>query len=201
MRERLRNKCCEETKGIGCRLQLLGSGNFANTITAMILEPAKFTWIRSTCASVIFAVAISQAGAQQGPPGLSFLPQVVAPTQVESRDIVTFQPETAVPPHRFFDRTNVWLFSGIAISRALDYTSTRNMLARGREEELIPDDVVYNTAGFVSLEAAGTATSVGVSYLLHRTGHHKLERWMSIGHISVTAFGAARNYALKSKHS
>ncbi len=92
------------------------------------------------------------------------------------------------------------LFSGIAAFRVLDYTSTRNMLARGREEILIPDDVVYNSAGFASLEAAGAAASIGVSYLLHRTGHHKLERWMSIGHISVTAFGAARNYALESKH-
>lgn len=92
------------------------------------------------------------------------------------------------------------LFSGIAAFRVLDYTSTRNMLARGREEILIPDDVVHNTAGFAGLEAAGVATSIGISYLLHRTGHHKLERWMSIGHISVTAFGAARNYALESKH-
>ena len=85
------------------------------------------------------------------------------------------------------------------MSRTLDYTSTRNMLARGRQEILIPDDVVYNTAGFVSLEVAGAATSIGISYLLHRTGHHKLERWISIGHISVTSFGAARNYALESR--
>ncbi|MGH9530494.1 MAG: hypothetical protein ACRD2S_11330 [Terriglobales bacterium] len=92
------------------------------------------------------------------------------------------------------------LFSGIAAVRVLDYTSTRNMLARGREEELIPDDVVLNKAGFAALEAAGAVTSIGVSYLLHRAGHHKLERWMSIGHISVTGFGAARNYALESKH-
>lgn len=104
------------------------------------------------------------------------------------------------PTHHFFDRNNILLFSGIAAVRVLDYTSTRNMLARGREEELIPDDVVYNRAGFASLEAAGAAASMGISYLLHRKGHHKLERWMSLGHISVTAFGAARNYALESKH-
>lgn len=93
------------------------------------------------------------------------------------------------------------LFSGIALTRGLDYASTRNMQARGREEILLPDDVVNNSAGFASLEAAGTAASVGVSYWLHRTGHHTLERWLSIGHIGVTAFGDARNYALKSRHS
>jgi hypothetical protein len=102
--------------------------------------------------------------------------------------------------HHFWDRTNVLLFSGVAAFRGLDYASTRNMQARGREEILLPDDVVNNSAGFVSLEAAGAATSVGLSYFFHRTGHHKLERWMSIAHIGVTGFGVARNYSLKSKH-
>jgi hypothetical protein len=104
------------------------------------------------------------------------------------------------PPHAFWDRTNILLFSGVAVSRGLDYASTRNFLARGREEVLIPDDIVNNSAAFASLEAAGTLTSVGLSYLLHRTNHHKLERWLSIGHIGVTGFGVVRNYSLKTKH-
>ena len=104
------------------------------------------------------------------------------------------------PPHAFWDRTNILLFSGVAVFRGLDYASTRNFLARGRDEILIPDDIVNNSAAFASLEAAGTLTSVGLSYLLHRTHHHKLERWLSIGHISVTGFGVVRNYSLKSKH-
>src|SRR5579862_2369894 len=64
------------------------------------------------------------------------------------------------PEHRFWDRENVLLFSGVAIFRGLDYASTRNFMARGRTEVLIPDDVVNNSAGFASLEAAATATSV-----------------------------------------
>ncbi len=104
------------------------------------------------------------------------------------------------PPHAFWDRTNILLFSGVAVFRGLDYASTRNFLARGREEVLIPDDIVNNSAAFASLEAAATLTSVGLSYLLHRTNHHKLERWLSIGHIGVTGFGVVRNYSLKSKH-
>jgi len=108
-------------------------------------------------------------------------------------------PETPAP-HRFWDRTNIYLFSGVAVFRGLDYASTRNFMARGREEILLPDDVVNNSAGFAGLEAAATATSVGISYLMHRTGHHSIERWVSIVHIGVTGFGDARNYALKSKH-
>jgi hypothetical protein len=104
------------------------------------------------------------------------------------------------PEHRFWDRTNLWLFSGIGVVRGLDYASTRNFQARGRTEILLPDDVVNNSAGFAALEAAATASSVGVSYLLHRLQHHKMERWLSMGHFGVTAFGVARNYALESKH-
>jgi hypothetical protein len=73
------------------------------------------------------------------------------------------------------------------------------MQARGRKEILLASAVVNNSAAFASLEAAGAATSVGISYILHRTGHHTLERWMSIGHISVTGFGAVRNYCLVTK--
>ncbi len=108
--------------------------------------------------------------------------------------------ESEIPPHRFWDRTNILLFSGIAVFRGLDYASTRNMQARGREEILLPDDVVNNSAAFAAVEAGGTVASVGISYLLHRYGHHKLERWMSIGHIGVTGFGVARNYSLRSMH-
>jgi hypothetical protein len=107
----------------------------------------------------------------------------------------------AAPPHAFWDSTNLMLFSGIAATRAMDYFSTRNFQARGRQEILVPDDVVNNSAGFASLEAAATATSVGISYWLHRTGHHKLERWISIGHIGVTGFGVIRNYSLESRHT
>ena len=122
-----------------------------------------------------------------------------SPSQASSTASVPDAPSQS-QPHAFWDRTNILLFSGVAVFRGLDYASTRNFLARGREEVLIPDDIVNNSAAFAGLEAAGTLTTVGLSYLLHRTGHHKLERWLSIGHISVTGFGVVRNYSLKSKH-
>lgn len=102
--------------------------------------------------------------------------------------------------HPFWDRKNLLLFSGVGLVRGLDYASTRNMQGRGREEILLPDDVVNNSAGFAALEAAGAATSIGLSYAMHRTGHHKLERWISIVHIGVAGFGDIRNYSLESKH-
>ena len=126
-------------------------------------------------------------------------PASLSPSQTSTPTPLPNAP-SRTPPHAFWDRTNILLFSGVAVFRGLDYASTRNFLARGREEILIPDDIVNNSAAFASLEAAGTLTSVGLSYLLHRTGHHTLERWLSIGHIAVTGFGVVRNYSLKSKH-
>jgi hypothetical protein len=136
---------------------------------------------------------ITSAAAQQPP---TPPPSQASPDAPSSRPTA----EPPLPPHAFWDRTNILLFSGVGVFRGLDYASTRNFQARGREEVLIPDDVVNNSAGFAALEVAGTATSVGLSYWMHRIGHHKIERWISIVHIGVTGFGVARNYSLKSKH-
>src|SRR6266481_3694076 len=41
---------------------------------------------------------------------------------------------------------------------------------------------------------------VGASYLFHRYGHHKLERWTSMVHFGLATTGAVRNYCLKTAH-
>ncbi len=107
---------------------------------------------------------------------------------------------TTAAEHPFWDATNDWLFAGVAASRTLDYFSTLNMRRRGRQEILLTNDVVDNHAAFAAIEAAGTATSIGVSYLFHHYGHHKLERWTSVVHIGLTTTGAVRNYCLKTAH-
>jgi hypothetical protein len=103
-------------------------------------------------------------------------------------------------PHRFWDRENAWLFAGVGAARALDYTSTLNMRRRGRQEILLTNSVVDNHPLFAGIEAGGVALSVGASYLFHATGHHRLERWVSIVHISVAGAGAIRNYSLQTAH-
>jgi hypothetical protein len=102
--------------------------------------------------------------------------------------------------HRFWDATNDWLFAGVGASRTLDYFSTLNMRRRGRQEILLTNDVVDNHAAFAVIEAAGTGASIGVSYLFHHYGHHKLERATSIVHIGLATTGAVRNYCLKTAH-
>jgi hypothetical protein len=153
------------------------------------------TWILAGC----FLIALSSAAQQATPRGDAgqASPDVRLPAP-SSQDRTT--PAQPPSPHAFWDRTNILLFAGVGGFRGLDYASTRNFQARGREEVLIPDDVVNNSAGFASLEAAGAATSIGLSYWMHRVGHHRIERWISIVHIGVTGFGVVRNYSLKSKH-
>ena len=110
------------------------------------------------------------------------------------------QPSTqqAKPPvHKFWDQTNCYLFAGVLGARYLDFASTLNARRRGLNEALLNNETVDNHAAFATIEFAGAATSVGVSYLFHRYGHHSLERWTSIIHIGVTVFGAGRNFLLK----
>lgn len=107
---------------------------------------------------------------------------------------------TALSPHRFWDKENAWLFAGVAAMRTMDYFSTLNMRRRGRQEILLTNDVVDNHAAFATIEAAATGTSIGASFLFHRYGHHKLERWTSFVHIGVAGTGAVHNYCLKTAH-
>jgi hypothetical protein len=103
--------------------------------------------------------------------------------------------------HRFWDRENIFLFSAVGASRALDYSSTLNMRRRGRQEVFLTNEIVDNHPAFAAIEAGGTAVSIGASYLFHRYHHHRLERWTSIIHASLTTSGAIRNYCLKTAHA
>jgi len=82
------------------------------------------------------------------------------------------------------------------MGRALDFTATQHFRKRDVNEVLLTDSIVDNKPLFAGIEAAGTAASIGISYWLHRTGHHRAERWVSIVHIGVATFGDIRNYGL-----
>ena len=102
--------------------------------------------------------------------------------------------------YRFWDKENDLLFAGVAAMRTADYFSTLNMRRRGRQEIFLTNEAVDNHAGFAFIEAGATSVSIGASYLFHRYGHHKLERWTSIVHIGLAGTGAVRNYSLKTAH-
>jgi hypothetical protein len=141
------------------------------------------------CLVMVQPLGFASLRAQEEPPAKpderASAPAAQTPTRKEA------------PLHRFWDSTNVALFAGVAGARALDYASTRNMRSRGVNEALLSNNVVDNRPLFVGIEAAGAALSLGASYLFHRSGHHKLERWVSIVHIGVGVGGSIRNFGLQ----
>jgi hypothetical protein len=92
------------------------------------------------------------------------------------------------PSHRFWDRENGILFATNAAFSTADFIVTRDNLRHGGQE-LNPVTRLFSgsTAG-LAMNFAGEAIGVvGLSYVFHKTGHHKLERAVSILNIGSSA--------------
>ena len=142
---------------------------------------------------LIACVAVQAAPAQE-------LAKPEPPNASGCRSTTGRQKEPIRERHRFWDRENGWLFAGVGAARTLDYFSTLNMRQRGRQEIFLSNGVVDNHLAFATIEAAATGASIGASFLFHRYGHHKLERWTSFVHFGLATTGAVRNYCLKTAH-
>lgn len=154
--------------------------------------------LHGTClVALLLIVAASSLRAQQTSPAAAAPDKPVAQAPQSTAAAPAAHP---LPVHRFWDRENDLLFAAVGAGRALDYASTLNLRHRGLDEIFLTNSIVDNHPLFVGIEAAATAASIGVSYLFHRTGHHRLERWTSAVHFGVATGGAIRNYALKTPH-
>jgi len=152
----------------------------------------------------VSAVQAQQQPAESRDPNAPSAPQPAAGAGSADQTKPTEPSKTPNPiapgVHRFWDRENDWLFAAVGAGRALDYASTLNLRRRGINEVFLTNSIVDNHPLFAGIEVSATAASIGVSYLFHRTGHHRLERWTSAIHAGVAIGGAARNYALKTPH-
>jgi hypothetical protein len=149
-------------------------------------------------ATALFSMMI---GATAGAQSATQTQPATVPQEAPQKDSGAQQPANTKPKvHRFWDRENILLFSGVGLARGLDYASTLNMRRRGINEIFLNNSIVDNHPLFASIEVAGTGASIGLSYIFHATGHHTLERWTSIVHIGVGIGGAGRNYLLKTPH-
>ena len=141
--------------------------------------------ITTSVISLLSVLALTLSAAPAGPTELARPDLVIAPTPVPPPTI-----------HRFWDWQNVALFSGVAAARTFDFFSTSKFRDKHLKEWLLDDETVDNRPLFATIEIAGTALSVGASYALHRTGHHRLERWASILHIGIATAGGIWNCTL-----
>src|ERR1700733_8447315 len=90
--------------------------------------------------------------------------------------------------HRFWDRDNSILFAANAAFSAADFVVTRDNLRNGGQELNPVTRLFSGSSTALAMNFAGeTAGVVGVSYLLHKTGHHKLERAVSMLNIGSSA--------------
>jgi len=117
--------------------------------------------------------------------------------KIDNTGLSTPSAAFATGTHRFWNKTNLELFACVTAVRALDFTSTQHFRERGHNEVLLSNSIVDNKPLYASIEGAGVAASIGLAYYLHRTGHHRLERWTSIVHIGVASVGDVHNYLLK----
>lgn len=97
-------------------------------------------------------------------------------------------PQPVTSEHKFWDRENKVLFFAAATLNGADFAITRsNLQGGGRELNPVVRIVGRSTAGLAVNFAGETAGVMSVSYFFHKTGHHKLERWVSIVNISSSA--------------
>jgi hypothetical protein len=107
-----------------------------------------------------------------------------APAPLEYRPITL--PEAS--SHHFWDRENTVLFATNAAFSGADFYLTRsNLCSGGREFNPVTSMFGSSTAGLAMNFAGETVGVVGISYLFHKTGHHKLERFVSMVNLGSSA--------------
>ena len=104
-------------------------------------------------------------------------------------------PQTA-SAHKFLDAPNRGLFASHAFLEALDFGIThRNLSEGGREMDAMARPFCERgTAGQAVFFGGRMAGVVAVSYLLHKTGHHKLERAFPLYASGDSAYGVVYSF-------
>ena len=97
--------------------------------------------------------------------------------------------------HRFWDKQNCALFAAAAALNTADFAVTRANLQSGGQE-LNPAVRVFgrSSAGLAVNFIGETAGVISLSYFFHKTGHHKLERAVSL--INIGSSAGAVGYGL-----
>jgi len=112
----------------------------------------------------------------------------VKPDQAPSAPVVKIAPPLVPSGHKFWDTKNRALFAMVAALDAADFGVTRaNLQSGGRELNPITRVFGSSTTGLAVNFAGETAGVIGLSYFFHKTGHHKLERIVSVVNIGGSA--------------
>ena len=145
--------------------------------------------IRIACIVIAGFFCQSVAAQQSGPQLILASYKVPAAQPIISSE--SYLPE-APSQHSFWDGKNRFLFSTVAMFSGADFAVTHMNLANGGRELNPMVRPFTGSTGALAVNFAGqTAGIVGVSYLLHKSGHHKLERMVPVANIASSAFAVA----------
>lgn len=142
-----------------------------------------------------FLILLSSVAVAQGP-------RETSPSQPALASPVVKAPSASVPEVRsahqkFWDLPNIALVSGMGATTALDFVATqRNLSGPSGGNEYNPLAKVFtgSTPGRVAYFTGAAAATAGLSYLFHRTGHHKLERATLLVGIGCSTQGAVYSF-------
>ena len=110
--------------------------------------------------------------------------------------VTTPAPIAKPATHPFWDRKNRTLFAINGTLAGADFFVTRRNLGQnGKELNPVARIFTGSTAGLTANFAMETGGVVGVSYLFHKTGHHKLERMTSYVNLGASAFAVSYGLA------
>ncbi len=149
------------------------------------MTPGKSSGLPSAFAVVLLVVLGNcPTSVAQGP-----LPEAPTPVPaVEHASAFVSLPRPTASEHKFWDRENKLLFVTAAALNGADFAITRsNLQGGGRELNPVVRIFGRSTAGLAVNFAGETAGVMSVSYFFHKTGHHKLERWVYFVNISSSA--------------
>ncbi len=122
------------------------------------------------------------------------LPDAPAPA-VEYVSAVPATPSKAATEHKFWDKQNCALMITAAVLNGADFAVTRaNLQSGGQELNPVVRMFGRSTPGLAVNFVGETVGVIGLSYFFHETGHHKLERAVSLVNIGSSA--SAVSYGL-----
>jgi hypothetical protein len=158
--------------------------------------------IRYGLAMLLAVFGLCAAGQAQQQVAMALLPDAPgtadAMEPVRPVEPIEQRPLREAPSHRrFWDRENTLLFAGTVLTSAGDFVVTHNNLQASGGQELNPIARVFSgsTVGLVANFAGETAGVTGLSYIFHKTGHHRLERVAPM--MNMAASGYAIGYGLR----
>jgi len=114
--------------------------------------------------------------------------EAAAPAAAPPISMVMPKAGSVTSEHKFWDGKNCALFAAAAAFNAGDFTVTHSNL-QGGGQELNPVVRIFGrSAPGLAINFGGeTAGVMGFAFFLHKHGHHKLERTVSVVNIAASA--------------